>query len=95
MEFCFLAKLVIIFSLFGIIIGNILFGFSIIDTIFNIIFTVLFVMLTNWGCNTEGYYWVAIIITIIHAIGLVASIFVLDVYYNNPEIKEIIKKEKK
>jgi len=35
MEFCFLAKLVIIFSLFGIIIGNILFGFSIIDTIFN------------------------------------------------------------
>jgi len=93
MEFCFLANLVIIFSLLGIIISNVLFGMSIIVTIINLLFTVLFVMLTNWGCNTIGYYWVAIVITVIHAIGLATSVVLLNGYYNNPEIKDAIKKE--
>ena len=89
MELCFLANLVIIFSLLGIIISNVLFGMSV--TIINVLFTVLFVMLTNWGCNTIGYYWVAIVITVIHAIGLATSVVLLNGYYNNPEIKDAIK----
>lgn len=86
MELCFLAKLVIILSLFGIILSNIIFEISIIGIIINIFFTALFVLLTNWGCNTEGYYWVAIVITIIHAIGLVASIFIVSNKNNNTDI---------
>ena len=95
MDFCFLAKLVIIFSLLGIIIMNVLFGFSFIFTISNLLFTILFVLLTNWGCNTPGFYWVAVIIAVLHAIVLAASVIILEAYYKkDPEVVKAIQEQK-
>lgn len=70
-------------------------GFSFIFTISNLLFTILFVLLTNWGCNTPGFYWVAVIIVLLHAIGLAASVIVLEAYYKkDPEAVKAIQEEK-
>ena len=77
MEICFLACLVFLFSMIGYLMDIIVSGFNLFTFIMKLIFIPLFVLLTNWACNTDGFYWLAVIITFLHSIG---AVFILIFY---------------
>lgn len=93
MEFCFLAKVVLLLSIIGISFDIYLFGFSILSFLLNIIFVGLFVWITNWSCYKEGYNWIAWIIVIFTFITFVTSLFIVK-NRNNEGVKQILEEEK-
>jgi len=86
MDLCILGWLVLTLSIIGYSMDIIISGFHIFSLIMNLIFVPLFVLLTNWACNTDGFYWLAVIITFLHAIGVVFSLVVFSIKKNSKDI---------
>ena len=94
MEICFLAKFVFLLSIIGISTDIYLFGFSFTYLLLNILFTILFVWITNSFCFTQSYNWVAWVIVIVIFLLSIVTLFVMK-HQNEAGIKEIIEEEKK
>lgn len=86
MDICLLAWIVLILSIIGYLMDIIINGFNIFTFIMQLIFVPLFVLLTNWACNTDGFYWLAVIITFLHSIGVVFSLVFYSIKKNNKDI---------
>jgi len=94
MEFCFLAKIVLLLSVIAISLDMYAFGFSIISFSVNVIFTLLFVAITNWACYKENYTWISWVIVMLSFIMLSTSIYIYK-NQNNEYVKQFIEEEKK
>ena len=94
MEICFLAKVVLLLSIIGISTDIYLFGFSIASFLMNILFTGLFVWITNSFCFTQSYNWVAWVIVIITFLLLIVTLFIIK-HQNDEEVKQVIEEENK
>jgi hypothetical protein len=94
MDICPLATAVLIISIIGVICDIYIFGFYISSILVNIIFTIIAVLITNWSCYKVGYNWIAWVIVIINALGLITIIYLIK--NKNSEIeKHLIEEEKR
>ena len=78
MEICWLASIVLILSILGILIDINIFGFSAVYFLINAIFTVLIVYITNWSCYSNKYNYIAWLMLYIHIILMILSIILVN-----------------
>jgi len=90
MEFCHLGWIVLLLSIIGYIMDIIISGFNIFAMIMKLIFTTLYVLLTNWACNTDGFYWLAVIITFLHSIGIIFTLIFFSIKRSGKDLSDIL-----
>ena len=91
MEFCWLATIVLIFSILGILFDISIFGFSAVYFLVNTMFSVLLIFITNWSCYSKKYGYIAWGMVAIHIIFMLLSIFIASTDLG----KDIIDAERK
>lgn len=94
MRLCSIAKAVLLLSILGIGLDIYVFGTTLLGLSLNIIFTILFVSIANWGCFNKGYNWIAWIIAILSAISVISILLLIKYRYTNFEINKSIEDEK-
>jgi hypothetical protein len=90
MEFCWLATIVLILSILGILFDISIFGFSAVYFLVNTMFTVLVIFITNWSCYSKKYGYIAWGMVVIHIILILLSIVIASTDFG----KDIIDAEK-
>jgi hypothetical protein len=94
MRLCSIAKAVLILSILGIGLDIYVFGTTILGFSLNIILTILFVSIANWGCFNKGYNWIAWMIAILSAFSVMGILFMIKYRYSVIEISKAIEEEK-
>ena len=93
MNICRPAAIVLVISILGIALDSYLVGFNIIEFIKNIVFSIIFVFITNWSCYKVGYTWISWVIVIINLLALFSLIYFVK-NKNSENVKYIIEEEK-
>jgi hypothetical protein len=94
LRLCSIAKAVLILSILGIGLDIYVFGTTLLGFLLNIIFTILFVSIANWGCYSKGYNWLAWFIAILSAISVISILLLIKYRYTRIEISKAIEDEK-
>jgi hypothetical protein len=91
---CSIAKAVLLLSILGMGLDIYVFGTTLLGFSLNVIFTILFVSIANWGCFNKGYNWVAWIIAILSAISVISMLLIIKYRYTRFEISKSVEDEK-
>lgn len=94
MQLCDLAKAVLFISIIAIGLDIYLFGVGLITLLLNIIFTFIFVGITNWFCYSQGYSWISWVIVIFSLLSAIGTAYLIK-DKDNKYAKAMIAEEKK
>lgn len=94
LRLCSIAKIVLLLSILGLGLDIYVFGTTLLGFSFNIIFTILFVSIANWGCFNKGYNWVAWTLAILSTISVISMLLLIKYRYTIFEISKSIEDEK-
>jgi hypothetical protein len=94
LRLCSIAKAVLLLSILGIGLDIYVFGTTLLGFSLNVIFTILFVSIANWGCFNKGYNWLAWVIAILSAISVIGMLLLIKYRYTNFEISKAVEDEK-
>ena len=94
LRLCSIAKAVLLLSILGIGLDIYVFGATLLGFSLNIIFTILFVSIANWGCFNKGYNWIAWIIAILSASSVISILLLIKYRYTVFEISKAVEDEK-
>ena len=94
LRLCSIAKAVLILSILGMGLDIYVFGTTLLGFSLNIIFTILFVSIANWGCFNKGYNWIAWIIAILSATSVIGILLIIKYRYTRFEISKAVEDEK-
>ena len=94
LRLCSIAKAVLLLSILGMGLDIYVFGTTLLGFSLNVIFTILFVSIANWGCFNKGYNWIAWIIAILSAISVISMLLLIKYRYKYFEISKAIEDEK-
>jgi hypothetical protein len=86
MELCVLAKIVLLLSIIIMCFNVCVFEYTIFTLLFDIVFTILLVLFTNWCCE----YWVANVIVMFSLIG---ALFMITMCSLRDELEKIAMEE--
>ena len=94
LRLCSIAKAVLLLSILGIGLDIYVFGTTLLGFSLNVIFTILFVSIANWGCFNKGYNWLAWVIAILSAISVIGMLLLIKYRYTSFEISKAVEDEK-
>ena len=94
LRLCSIAKAVLLLSILGMGLDIYVFGTTFLGFSLNIIFTILFVSIANWGCFNKGYNWLAWAIAILSAISVIGILLIIKYRYTSVEISKAVEEEK-
>ena len=94
LRLCSIAKAVLLLSILGMGLDIYVFGTTILGFSLNIIFTILFVSISNWGCFNKGYNWVAWFIAVLSAVSVISMLLIIKYRYKIFEISKAVEDEK-
>jgi hypothetical protein len=94
LRLCSIAKAVLLLSILGMGLDIYVFGTTLLGFSLNIIFTILFVSIANWGCFNKGYNWIAWTIAILSAISVISMLLLIKYRYKVFEISKAVEDEK-
>ena len=94
LRLCSIAKAVLFLSILGIALDIYIFGTTLLGFSLNVIFTILFVSIANWGCFNKGYNWIAWIIAILSAVSVISILLLIKYRYTVFEINKAVEDEK-
>jgi hypothetical protein len=94
LRLCSIAKTVLLLSILGMGLDIYVFGTTLLGFSLNVILTILFVSIANWGCFNKGYNWLAWIIAILSAISVISILLLIKYRYSVFEISKAVEDEK-
>jgi hypothetical protein len=94
LRLCSIAKAVLLLSILGMGLDIYVFGTTLLGFSLNIIFTILFVSIANWGCFNKGYNWVAWFIAVLSAVSVIGMVLIIKYRYKIFEISKAVEDEK-
>jgi hypothetical protein len=93
LRLCSIAKAVLILSILGVTLDIYVFGTTILGFLLNVIFTILFVSIANWGCFNKGYHWLSWTIAILSTISVISMLLLIKYRFTSFEISKAIEDE--
>ena len=94
LRLCSIAKAVLLLSILGMGLDIYVFGTTLLGFSLNVIFTILFVSIANWGCFNKGYNWVAWFIAVLSAVSVIGMVLIIKYRYKIFEISKAVEDEK-
>jgi len=94
LRLCSIAKVVLLLSILGMGLDIYVFGTTLLGFSLNVIFTILFVSIANWGCFNKGYNWVAWLIAVLSATSVISILLLIKYRYTSFEISKAVEEEK-
>ena len=94
LRLCSIAKAVLLLSILGMGLDIYVFGTTLLGFSLNIIFTILFVSIANWGCFNKGYNWLAWFIAVLSAVSVISMLLIIKYRYKIFEISKAVEDEK-